>query len=331
MPDSVREAIRAAVKELVWLSVRHTPTGRPIMLFCTRRGGSTWLMQTISAHPGILSLNQPLELLTPNLTPYQFRRLPKFHRGQMVYPDPDLEEELREYADDLLAGRIRVNAPFRPWQPDFHLRTDRMLLKTVDTKPMMDWFDKHYDVDIVYLMRHPVPQAMSCIRNRWRTTTLSYTANQQFVEEVLRDPDLASVAERLDREGTELERFVVNWVVENLAPLRVLPDRPGWTALSYEECVIDRDGALETISRRLDLPDVTRMRAGSERASRSSGMSTEDTRAAIDRGDHRALVGAWQDRLDPTDRQRVGAILDRFGVTAYRVDDPMPDWSGLRS
>lgn len=329
--ESLRDALRATAKELVWLPVRHDPgEQRPICLFCTRRGGSTWLMETIGAARGMLPLNQPLEILTPNLTPYQYRRLPKFDRGQVVLPEADQEQALQEYVDDLLAGRIRVNAPHRPWRSDFHWRTDRLLLKIVDAKPMMDWFDATYDVDVVYLLRHPVPQALSCLRNGWDTTTLAYTRSRRFVDEVLGDPALASYAEEVDRDGTGLERFVVNWVVENLAPLQVLADRPSWLVLSYEESVVDREQTLQTVASRLGLTDLDRMRQASERSSRSSGMSTDSTRAAIVSGDHTALVGGWQHRLAEDDVRRVQAILDRFGVTVYRSDAVMPDWSGLR-
>lgn len=327
--DSLRDALRATAKELVWLPVRHTPgEQRPICLFCTRRGGSTWLMETLGAARGMLPLNQPLEILTPNLTPYQYRRLPKFDRGQVVLPEADQEQALRAYVDDLLAGRIRVNAPHRPWRRDFHWRTDRLLLKIVDAKPMMDWFDATYDVDIVYLLRHPVPQALSCLRNGWDTTTLAYTRSRRFVDEVLGDPALAAYAEEVDRDGSGLERFVANWVVENLAPLRVLADRPGWLVLSYEESVVDRERTLETVASRLGLTDLDRMRQASERSSRSSGMSTDATRDAIASGDHTALVGGWQQRLTADDVRRVQAVLDRFGVTVYRADSVMPDWTG---
>lgn len=335
IPDSLRESLRATAKELTWLTVRHTPGDQPtICLFCTRRGGSTWLMETVAVNRGVLPLNQPLELLTPNLTPYQFRRLPKFDRGQVVHPDPDLEPELKAYVDDLMAGRIRVNAPHRPWRPEFNWRTDRLLLKIVDAKPMMDWFDEHYDVDIVYLTRHPIPQALSCLRNGWFTTTRAYTRNEWFVEEVLGDSALAAYAEGIDRSGSGLERFVVNWVVENLYPLRRLPARPQWLALSYEECVLDRERVLTSVAHRLRLDDLDRMRSASERVSGSSdsgsGMQRSQTADAIRSGDRDALVGGWQQRVTPDDRRAVARILDRFAVTLYDADSPTPDWTGLR-
>ncbi len=106
--EPLRDSLRAVAKESIWLTVRYRPGSKPpIALFCTRRGGSTWLMEIIGANRGVLPLNQPLEILTPNLTPHQYKRLPKFDLGQIVHPDPDQERELRAYTDDLMAGQHR--------------------------------------------------------------------------------------------------------------------------------------------------------------------------------------------------------------------------------
>lgn len=331
LPDGLRDSLRSTAKELVWLTVRHQPgSQRDIYLFCTRRGGSTWLMETIAANRGVLPLNQPFEILTPNLTPYQYRRLPKFDHGQIVHPDPVQEQQLRDYTDDLMAGRLRVNAPHAFWRRGFDFRTDRLVLKTVDAKPMMDWFAAHYDIDIVYLVRHPVPQSLSCVRNGWFTTTLAYTRNEWFVEEVLGDSSLRRYAEDLDRTGTPLERFVVNWVVENLYPLTRLARRPEWLALSYEECVLDQESVLETVCTRLELSDVDGMRRAAARASRSSGLSSDASVDAIRSRDREAQVAGWQDRISGEDRDRVTEILDRFGITLYSASSALPDWSGYR-
>lgn len=328
LPDSLRESLRATAKELIWQTVRHQPGEHPtICLFCTRRGGSTWLMETIAANRGMLPLNQPVEILTPNLTPYQFRRLPKFDRGQIVHPDADQMEELRAYIDDLMAGQIRVNAPHNFWKKGFRFRTDRLLLKIVGAKPMMDWFDTSYDIDVVYLVRHPVPQSLSCVRNAWGTTTRAYTRNDWFVDEVIRDPGLRDFAEERDRNGSPLERMVVNWVVENLYPLRVLAHRPEWQALSYEECVIDQERILASISERLQLNGVESMRRASAQASRSSGLSSAKSLSAIRGGDRQAQVAGWMDQINDDEAASVSGVLDRFGVSLYSISSPMPNWS----
>jgi len=332
LPEPLRDSLRAVAKESIWLTVRYRPGPRPpIALFCTRRGGSTWLMEIIGANRGVLPLNQPLEILTPNLTPHQYKRLPKFDLGQIVHPDPDQERELRAYTDDLMAGRIRVNAPHTFWRRGFQFRTDRLLLKIVDAKPMMDWFDATYHPDIAYLVRHPVPQAMSCIRNGWSTTTKAYLRNEWFADEVLADRQLLAYAHGVEDTGSDLERFVLNWVVENLYPLRVLADRPHWLTLSYEECVADQDATLRRVAERLGVEDTDRMRQAAVRLSRSSSLSDDRNVSAIRSGDRDKQVSGWLARLAPDDGPRVARVLDAFGISLYSADDPAPNWSGYRS
>jgi hypothetical protein len=330
--EPLRDSLRAVAKESIWLAVRYRPGPKPpIALFCTRRGGSTWLMEIVGANRGVLPLNQPLEILTPNLTPHQYKRLPKFDLGQIVHPDPDQERELRAYTDDLMAGRIRVNAPHAFWRHDFQFRTNRLLLKIVDAKPLMDWFEANYHPDIAYLVRHPVPQAMSCIRNGWSTTTKAYLRNEWFAEDVIGDAKLLAYAHALEETGTDLERFVLNWVVENLYPLRVLADRPDWLALSYEECVTDRDGTLRRVSERLDVCDTDRMERAALRLSRSSTLSGDDTVSAIRTDDRDEQVSGWLNRVGGDDLARAARVLDRFAVTLYAADQPIPNWTGYRA
>jgi hypothetical protein len=331
LPEPLRDSLRAVAKESIWLTVRYRPGPKPpIALFCTRRGGSTWLMEIIGANRGVLPLNQPLEILTPNLTPHQYKRLPKFDMGQIVHPDPSQERELRAYTDDLMAGRIRVNAPHAFWRRGFQFRTDRLLLKIVDAKAMIDWFDATYHPDIAYLVRHPVPQSMSCIRNGWATTTKAYLRNEWFVDEVLADPKLLSYAHSVDDSGTDLERFVLNWVVENLYPLRVLAERPHWLALSYEECVTDQDTTLRRVGERLDVGDTDRMRQAALRLSGSSSLSDGGSVAAIRTGDRDEQVSGWLARTTAEDMTRVARVLDTFGITLYAADDSAPNWEGYR-
>lgn len=328
---SLRESLRAVAKESVWLTVRYRQGERPaIGLFCSRRGGSTWLMEIIGANRGVLPLNQPVEAFTPNLTPYQHARLPAFDRGVIVHPDAEEEAELKAYTDELLAGRMRVNAPHRFWRRDFSFRTDRLLLKIIDAKPMMDWFDTHYNLDIVYLVRHPVPQSLSCIRNGWGTSTKAYLRNEWFVEEVIADPAAADMARRLADKGTDLERMVLNWTVENLYPLKVLADRPHWLALSYEETVLDPEGTFAKVSERLSLTDTDRMRRAAARASASSGLSQRETLAAIAAKDEDQMVDRWREQISESDRADVARILATFGVTLYSADSATPSWAGYR-
>ncbi|MCX6396661.1 MAG: hypothetical protein NTV23_09255 [Propionibacteriales bacterium] len=329
--QGLREALRATIKETIWLGVRFEQGPQPnIGLFCSRRGGSTWLMEIIGANRGMLPLNQPVEAFTPNLTPYQYSRLPAFDRGAIIHPDAQELRELRAYTDELAAGRMRVNAPHAFWRRDFSWRTSRMVFKILSAKPMMDWFEATYGLDVVYLLRHPVPQSLSCIRNGWGTSSKAYLRNEWFVEEVIASPAAVDFARRIADHGSDLEQMVLNWTLENLYPLRVLADRPSWLTIAYEEVVTDRERVFSEVSERLGLQDLDRMRRAADRASRSSGLSVSNTRDAIAGQDQGVLAGGWQSKIDSEQVREVGRVLDAFDVTVYSPSSVLPNWSGYR-
>lgn len=313
----------------MWFALtRHEPGGKPpICLFATRRGGSTWLAEVLAANRGVLLLDQPFSANTGTPTPAQARRMPKFDGGIVTDLDGAREEAFRTYADAVLSGAVPVNAPTRFWSRDFGFRTDRLLLKILGANAVIDWIAAHYGVDVVYLTRHPIPQALSCIRNGWSLTAESFLRSPGFVERHLDDATLALARDVL-RRGTPLEQYVLNWTLENVVPARVLASRPAWTFVSYERCVLEPLATVEALAAALDLDDVPSMRKKLGQASRSSHLSVDATRARITAGDREYLVGRWREEVGADEERRVMEIPARFGIDLYRPGalSPDPPW-----
>jgi hypothetical protein len=249
--------------------------------------------------------------------------MPKFDGGMVVELDDEQEPQFRRYVERVLRGELPVNAPTRFWARDFDFRSTRLLLKVTDANSMIDWFDRNYDLDIVYLSRHPIPQALSCIRNGWTLHVRPFQRNERFVERHL-DPSLVSYAYKVLDTGSELERFVLNWTLENLVPARLLADRPHWSYLSYEQCVLEPDDTVRSIAATLGLADVEAMERTVASASRSSILSAGATLERIAAGDLAYLVGGWRDRVDADEERQAMAILERFGIDLYRTGDDTP-------
>jgi hypothetical protein len=323
--DNLRRELRALYKESVWALTRHRQgPRRNICLFATRRGGSTWLMEVIGANKGVRSLDQPFSSSTGTLTAGQFRAMPKFDGGMVVALDEDQEAPFRAYVDRVMNGALPVNAPTRFWSREFDFRSERLLLKITDTNAMIDWFAQHYDVDIVYLSRHPIPQALSCIRNGWTLNVGPFLRSRRFCETHL-DSDLVDYAHHVFATGNDLDRFVLNWTLENIVPMRLLDDRPDWTYLSYEHCVLEPERAVRGVAHALGLTDVAAMERALGQASRSSGLSADATVARIRTGDTGYLVGRWRQTVDAEQEKRLMAIVERFGIHRYRAGDLVAD------
>jgi hypothetical protein len=319
----VRATARSLVREVVWWAAcRHRPgPDRDICLFATRRGGSTWAMELIAANRGIRPMNQPLETLSRNLTLAQAFEVPRYPLGQITSLDERQAEGLHRYLKRLFDGEVVVNAPVRFWRSGFERVSDRTVLKITDAKAVIDWFDHTLDVDIVYFTRHPVPQALSCIRNGWNLTTDAYLADAAFCERRLgtaegRCRDLAA-------QGTELERWVLNWAVENMAPLAHLADRPHWTHVRYEDTVLRPEEELQRLAERLNLRDVVAMHRRLQKPSVSSHASSASTRADIRRGDAGAVAYGWRKHVDAEDLVRSARVLELVGIDPSVV---VPEW-----
>ena len=170
-----------------------------------------------------------------------------------------------------------------------------------------------FDVDIVYLTRHPIPQSLSCIRNSWTLTVDAYLRDPEFCERFL-SADAVALAHDTMRGDDELRKFIVNWALENAAPAQQLAEHPGWTHVRYEECVAQPEATLELLAERLDLTDLDRMRAVLSRPSQSSRISTAQTRELIKAGAGARTVEAWRVRVDPDVESWCNRTLETFAI-----------------
>ena len=326
--EGIRRSLKGLIKETIWLTTSYAQgPAQNICIFGTRRGGSTWLMEVIGANRGMRALDQPLELLTPNLTANHYRRLPKFDQGQLITLADDQEPEVLAFVGELLDGRFPANAPYRFWQRDFDFRASRLVLKVMDAKPLMDWFDQHWPLQIVYLVRHPIPQALSCLRNGWPSTAQAFLRNPWFRDELL-GPELNRRAESVLAGDDELLKAVLNWILENLYPLRAAPARSAWIKLGYEDCIADTDGMVEALAERLGLQDRRAMLRAVQRQSRSAGHSRLETLGAIRHRDTEVLLTSWKKYVTAEQEKRCYELLADFDVGLYHAESVFPDWQG---
>lgn len=319
----MRCAASQLIKELVWSVVRFRPSKKPICLFGSRRSGSTLLMQMIGANPGVMFSDQPFGLYSIGAA--NVNRLPIFAYSQIACPDRDEEAIVRRYFERLMEGRIRVNTPWKFWSRDFHFSNDRICLKITDAKAIIDWIDQQFDVDVVVLTRHPLAQAISVAENRWLISGKGLLKNQAFVEQWLSN-DLEAACWDAYRLGSELECRVVDWVLENLVPLRLLPERPNWQFVSYEDLILHTDRVIDQLANRLRLPDRDAMARQVGRPSRSvKPTKSVERQGLIEARNCNRLVDRWKEKVGGEDLRACSRILERFGIELYRTDSSLPD------
>jgi len=320
---SLRSASAQLIKELVWSTVRFRPAKKPICIYSSRRSGSTLLMQMISANRGVMFSDQPFGLYS--ISSANINRLPVFAYSQIACPDEDEAAIVRNYVQRLFNGQIRANAPWKFWGRDFHFFNDRICLKITDAKAIIDWIDQQFDVHTVVLTRHPIAQVLSVANNRWLTTGKGLLKNAGFVEQWLTS-DLEAMCWDLYRRGTELEGRVVDWALENLVPLTLLPDRPKWLWVSYEDLITHTPTVIDELAGELQLDDRKSMARQVFRPSRSvRGASSLERQRLIHERDRDRLVDWWRAKISADELLACFRVLDRFGIDLYRPDTSLPD------
>lgn len=323
-PDSTyaRLALRSLIREMIWLATcDHRQGSKPnVLLFSSRRGGSTFVMELFGVNRGVRTLDQPFATVSRAMTSGQVARVPRFRLGQLTSVNDEVQPALESMVADLFAGRLVINAPVKVWRRGTTWRSDRLVLKITDAIPIIDWFHHHVPAETVYLTRHPIPQALSCIRNGWNLTIDAHLHDDAFIEANLSDSSLAT-AHDIARSGNDLQRFVLNWMLDNIAPLRLLADRPTWTHVRYEDCVTAPEVTLERLAHRLQLVDIDRMQSMVTRPSVSSHISTPETRQEIASGRAASQLTRWRSRVDGAAEQWCYDLFARFGLD-HRVVVP---------
>lgn len=327
--DFFKLSLKVTAKEFIWYAAtRHRQGDKPnICVFAAYRGGSTWLMELLATEPGLRPVNEPF---SPGLiSATSVWLLPKYQNGQIINFDSEhAEQELRRYSDRVFSGELPVGSPWWVWRRGFPFRSDRLLLKILRAKSVIDWIDQTYHPDIVLLTRHPISRALSCIRNGWYGNAGAYLNNHRYRNEVI-GAELAGYLDDVFADGSDIERHVLSWALEYLVPLRLIAQRPSWSFVSYEDTVLDPLGTLRSLATRLDLSDVDRMVARVNQPSRSSRLSEGSTVREIKEGGAAARLASWRKRVPPEQEKAALDLLERLQIPLYVAgeDRPMPWWS----
>jgi hypothetical protein len=277
-------------------------------------------MQMLAATPGIRSVNEPdhPELVAQLGLPTGLEGVLDPHFRKVLELPTGAEDLFRSHLFDPRITRIR--GPYDPFSPSFHLLTDRRVLKLVHATAIAGWIAEQ-GLRPVYLVRHPIASALSMTRSG---TTLRAEANlrhEGFVNRFLAD-DQVELGWSVLGSSSPLERFVLEWCLDNLGPLRAVEAAPErWTVLSYEELVLSATRLVPVLGDRLDLRHPERML----RVVRTpSASSIGGSQAKLRQRDPLQLVGTWQRDVDRERQARLFEIVERFEIDVYRLGRTMP-------
>jgi len=317
-------------KEIIWLffyNYKPNLNKKPIFLYASRRSGSTYLMELIYANKGITFSDQPFGLYSA--TSANINKLPIFEYSQIVNPDESEKKILKEYIYNIINGNYPVNAPWNILESSYSLFSDRIVCKITDAKCLIEWFSENYTIDTVVMTRHPVSQALSVGRNNWLYTGQGFIRNRSYVEEYL-TKDQVSFCNNIYFKGTDIEKRVLDWSLENIPLIKKLQDHPEWHYISYENLVNDPVNVINQFSTCIKLMDLKKMKKKINKPSKSTKKSsTIHTKKLIRGGETSSMLYNWLNKLSEKEIDQCFNVLKYLEIDLYNKKSIFPDKSTI--
>ncbi len=313
---SPRDGLKRVVQHVLGHLSIYRLQKRPLLIFTTRRSGSTLLLHMLYTQPHTDYVNEPLNLwlLHPHYT-----LLPHPPLGKFVTLSDEDAARLRMYFSRVLGGQWRVRNQWAFWRPYYSLVVHRLVVKMLNANALLEWFVREFNVDVIYLIRHPVPVAASIIRQQWEGIAEAYLQNQQFCDVHL-GSELCAFARRVWHTGSPIQRFVLEWALENIIPLR-LRDSLALDVVTYEELVTKPREVAQWLSERYDFPDPERMY---QRILTPSPTTATQSSHLIRQEGPATLVQRSLAQIPRSELALAQEVLDAFGIDIYRADEPWP-------
>ncbi len=312
----IKQIVRQVINQIPTSWRYHQGKEKNILLFASRRGGSSILSQLLSANPFIRDVDQPFDNNQKHNTVSRIRiaHLPNKPLSQFSSLTEADKAIVIPYVNKLLSGHLPELGKY--------VYANRTVLKIVNASAIIDFLGTHFPTDVVYLARHPISQSLSVIRNQWQITAEAYLDDEEFVQRYLTAPQ-HSVGKDIMNSGNYLEQAVLNWCLENLVPLYHSQIKK--FTVTYEELVVNPTPLLSDLNAQFKISQIEKLQQIVEKPSRSSAYSDKATVASIKAGRKMDLISKWTKQLAAQDTQKVQRILDTYQIDCYNAYEVLPD------
>jgi len=261
-------------------------------------------MEIISSQPGFRSISEPLSLRNPRVRAYL-----GFQQWEDLYKLTS-RDRVRDYLRNLASGRVTfMNPGF--WQRSYRVFTHRTVFKLIHgAEDQVEWLTGELNAEVLVLLRHPIAVALSRKQLPRLTAFVRSDYRRHFGSREL------ALAERVVEDGTPLEKGVLSWCFQASVPLRAQSSNA--SVLTYEQLVLEPEVVVPWLARRIDAPCPARMHAQVNIPSVTVDQSFEGSRKAVEDRAWDYMVGRWRESVDTKQEARAMAILEGFGLDAYR-------------
>jgi hypothetical protein len=126
---------------------------------------------------------------------------------------------------------------------------------------------------------------------------------------------LTSFAWRVLENGSNVEKFVLEWCLDNVVPYRAWIDKPEqWSFVTYEELMLKPRSSLVRLGHELSFPVTGRMNKLAGIPSSSTTIQRRESLAASHAPD---WLVRWRQDVDESLDDRAFEIVAQFGIRLY--------------
>lgn len=288
-----------------------------IFIFSAPRTGSTFLMEVLSAQPGMQVINEPFSM---NFA--LSRRFLGVDNWADATTLPNRREVYKRFVDALSLAKGRdFKKPF--WSQRGRFYTTRTTFKILHAgEDMISWFEETFNGLILILIRHPIPTVLSHAHH----PRLDYFLQQPEMRAQFA-PEHVKFAERILGSGDAYERGVIDWCMQYY-PAFVNGIKPSWTVINYEDLSVESEASIRYLEQRLQLAPVNDLKKLISTPSLSTVQSDAATKgffeSTVTTGERQFLIEKWRKNVDKSQEQRTFEILDGMGLDLYRLGELFP-------
>jgi hypothetical protein len=300
--DSLRREFAAGVLGQLYVDLG-SHERNTVFLAGTARSGTTWVSSLINYRNEYRFIHEPMRRdrlrVTGVFRPRQYLRA------------GDRDPRYRNAMQAIVRGRIRSI-----WVDKYNRKVfpKKRLVRDVRSNLLLPWIHGTFpEMRMVLLLRHPCAVAHSQMKfgEGWPIDLSRFLAEPELMEDVL-----APHREQIEAAASKFEEHIFAWCIENIVPLRMLPE--GEIHVAYYEKFVTEP-----------LDELTRLFAflGSEvgddilQVLQKPSHSTRKDSAVV-RAEN--PVDSWKNAIGPDRSERAMEILGYFGLDRIYGADGLP-------
>ncbi|MFD1316096.1 sulfotransferase domain-containing protein [Namhaeicola litoreus] len=294
----------AALRFINKFSNIHLPSNKKnIFIFSMPRSGSTWLQELIWTQKGIKYCNEPL-----NIRDKKIRELSGITSWEELY-DEENRNKLIKYFKKHCVGKINWMNP-NPLRKNYNFFTDRMVFKIINGgEYLINEISDNCNGKVVYLIRHPIPVALSRKLLPRLETLCSKNVIGRF------PADIQRLAMDINNNDDFLEKAILSWCIQNRIALE--KRRSDWLIITYEQLVVDPRPIVDKMVSELELEDSEKIFNQLNIPSRVTVQSGKEKSHKIknkENNESKDFIELWRSKVDSKKEAELFKIIDLFGL-----------------